>query len=66
MQEHGIMLYKLGYDFYKNQGNNFMPTDYKKKAPESEPKGASRPRTAQARKKTAAFIPKRLCCLNSL
>lgn len=59
MQEHGIMLYKLGYDFYKNQGNNFMPTDYKKKAPESEPKGASRPRTA-------AFILKRLCCLNSL
>lgn len=28
-----------------------MPTDYKKKAPESEPKGASRTRTAAGGKK---------------
>lgn len=28
-----------------------MPTDYEKKAPESEPKGESRPRTAAGEKK---------------
>lgn len=43
-----------------------MPTDYEKKAPESEPKGASRPMTAADEKNSSAFIPKRLYCLNSL
>ena len=43
-----------------------MPTDYEKKAPESEPKGVCKPRTAADEKNSSAFILKRLYCLNSL